>query len=115
MKSKGVAIAMESIIYIILAVLVLTILLYFFMTQAGPAQSEFELRRQSIDLCNQVVQYSNKCQITNVPLELQNKLKDVCKNLKVIDCPTDAQKCIQRCCANVGLCPTPTAATTTTP
>ena len=59
---KGVSIAMETIIYIILAIIVLTVLLYFLTSQAGPAQTRVELENQRNTLCGKYVKYDPTCQ-----------------------------------------------------
>ena len=96
---KGVSIAMETIIYIILAVTVLTVLLFFFTSQAGPTQTRVELENKRAQLCGQYAQADFQC---DSPQKANPKtvsdLVSTCKSLDVPECPTNAVNCIQRCC-----------------
>ena len=48
---KGVSIAIETIVYLILAITVLSVLLFFFLTQAGPPQDQYTLEAKRNSLC----------------------------------------------------------------
>ncbi len=48
---KGISIAMETIVYLILAVTVLSVALFFFMSQANPAQDQFTLEANRNRFC----------------------------------------------------------------
>ncbi len=100
---KGISIAMETIVYIILAVLVLTILLYFFTSQAGPAQDRTRLEEQRSNLCGLYSQQDVNCNNMNaVDASTRTSLLGVCGKLTEPSCAAgqnyDAQKCIQNCC-----------------
>ena len=58
---KGVSLAIETIIYLILAILVLTVLLTFFLTQAGPAQDQYTLEAKPNSLCGAYVSRDFAC------------------------------------------------------
>ena len=58
---KGVSIAIETIIYLILAILVLTVLITFFLTQAGPAQDQYTLEAKRNSLCGAYVSMDFSC------------------------------------------------------
>jgi hypothetical protein len=99
MKMKGISIAMESIVYIILAVLVLTVLLYFFTSQAGPAEDRFNLEQKRSSLCGQYSRQDISCSdISRVAAPVVDELVEVCGRLKEKDCPNNRQKCVQSCC-----------------
>ncbi|KHO47683.1 MAG: hypothetical protein QT00_C0002G0343 [archaeon GW2011_AR5] len=58
---KGVSLAIETIIYLILAVLVLMVLIGFFLTQAGPAQDQYALEAKRNSLCGAYVTNDFSC------------------------------------------------------
>ena len=110
---KGIAIAMETIVYIILAVLVLAILLYFLTSQAGPAQSEAELQLARAELCLDYTAYDSTCEnpnkipsnaVTKKNKNLLAELFRVCKAISGTRCSGQlTPACIQTCCF---VCPT---------
>ena len=103
---KGVSIALETIIYIILAVMVLTVLLFFFTSQASPAQNRVELEKKRAQLCGKYIQYDNRCdQLSQVPATIATDLLGVCGKLDVRQCGAGGNNkdCIQYCCLE---CPT---------
>ncbi|MDI6721521.1 MAG: hypothetical protein QMD85_03960 [Candidatus Aenigmarchaeota archaeon] len=103
---KGVSLAIETIVFIILAVLVLTILLYFFTSQSGPAQQQVDLQRQRNQYCGEVVYKVPDCDETKITSDTElsgdpdkpyDKLKDVCDKLNL--CPSGGgSKCAKDCC-----------------
>jgi hypothetical protein len=110
---KGIAIAMETIVYIILAVLVLAVLLYFLTSQANPVQQTAQLERERAQLCSQYVSYDRTCSdITKASgaktgdnKDLVSELLETCGKIPSASAPigyTSIQK-IQRCCYT---CPT---------
>ncbi len=108
---KGVSIALETIIYIILAVMVLTVLLFFFTSQASPAQNRVELENKRAQLCGKYIQYDNRCdqisraQSDPIGVDVATDLLSVCSKLDVRRCGAGGndQDCIQYCCLE---CPT---------
>ena len=58
---KGMAIAIETVIYLILGVTVLSIALFFFLTQAGPAQDQFKLESDRNKFCGSYVSIDFEC------------------------------------------------------
>jgi hypothetical protein len=109
---KGVSLAIETIVYIILAVLVLTVLLYFFMSQATPGDERVRLERTRIEKCGEYARYDNKCNdisSTGVNPIVNSLSNDICKKLTIRNCPgvgeEEKKNCIRYCCAE--LCPSP--------
>lgn len=104
---KGISIAIETVIYIILAVLVLTILLFFFTSQSGPAQQEISLQRERNELCGRIATAEPKCEdLTGVNGNELSRLKtDICTTaLKLCTGGEDDKVCIKKCCI---FCPKP--------
>jgi hypothetical protein len=111
---KGIAIAMETIVYIILAVLVLGILIYFLTSQAGPVQNLADNTQKASAYCSLYIQLDSKCTSTTITSNqvigtyagnqvTTGKLIEVCGKLGTLDCGSNDLKCIQRCCT---VCPT---------
>lgn len=104
-NSKGMAIATDTVIYIILAVVVLTVLLFWFNSEAGRAQNAVELRNKQSALCSQYTGVDPTCEgiggdrpkgFAGTP-----ELIKVCKDLKSYNnCNTGSNQlyCIQECC-----------------
>ncbi len=110
---KGIAIAMETIVYIILAVLVLAILLFFLTSQTRPIEDRVKLLQDSARYCASYIQVDSTCgNIGNVDnsnvaggSKLVSDLITTCGKLGTLGCGTiggDRQTCIQRCCT---VCP----------
>ena len=96
---KGVAIAMETIVYLILAVTVLTVLLYFFTSNANPAQNRLELYRQQQDGCMSFAKQQKSCQDIAFPQATQ--LEKTCKALNEFQsCKPggSVDQCFKECC-----------------
>jgi hypothetical protein len=102
---KGISMAIETIIYIILAVTVLTVLLLFFTKTGGDSQTQVELQAKrniycstytSADpMCARQGTYANGKEIFSGTEK--TKFSDVCVKLKAAGCPGD--KCFASCCA----------------
>ncbi|MFA4820209.1 MAG: hypothetical protein WC613_04620 [Candidatus Aenigmatarchaeota archaeon] len=58
---KGMSMAIETIIYLILAILVLSVLLIFFLSQAGPPQDQFALEAKRNSACGAYVTKDFRC------------------------------------------------------
>ena len=106
---KGVAIAIETVIYIILAVLVLTILLFFFTSQSGPAQQQINLQRERNEICSAIAAKDPKCEdITAigraVGADKLTKLRTGCNTLSLCSQSDTESVCIKKCCI---FCPKP--------
>ncbi len=106
---KGVAIAIETVIFIILAVLVLTILLFFFTTQSGPAQQQISLQRERNEICSAIATKDPKCEdMTGIQSTIGAKkmgdLRTACNTLSLCSTTDSAKDCIQKCCI---FCPKP--------
>lgn len=107
---KGISIAMETIVYIILAVMVLTILLFFLTSQASPAQTMTELQNKRTQFCGRYTQYDSRCdrldQVRDVPdmVTTVRELLTTCGKLEIPQCGAGGndQNCIQLCCL---MCP----------
>jgi hypothetical protein len=99
---KGISIAIETIVYIILAVLVLTILLYFLTSQAGPAQTSIDNERNRDSLCGKYIGKDITCANPEKvdDTNIKSQLFDVCKKIESFSCKTSLDKtCIQKCCS----------------
>lgn len=98
---KGISLAIETIIFVILAVIVLTVLLLFFTGTAGEAEDRIKLEQERTRLCEQYVQADRAC---NDPAALsgfgdRSKLGDTCSKLNIIGCSSSPElECVQRCC-----------------
>lgn len=106
---KGISIAMETIVYVILAVMVLSVLLFFFTSMGGQSQNEVQMRSKAIQACGIYTTYDTKCESTSkLPTNIQNReqiLKDIgeaCKFLRYDQCNADTAtiECIKNCCIN---------------
>lgn len=108
---KGVSIAIETIVYLILAITVLSVLLFFFLTQAGPAQDQYKLEAERNRWCGSYVTKDLLCSGQNngphpgVSVEVVRKIKEACTELSrrfgyaYTECiGGDNLRCIQQCC-----------------
>ncbi|MBI4896186.1 MAG: hypothetical protein HY832_01425 [Candidatus Aenigmarchaeota archaeon] len=104
---KGISIAIETIVYIILAVTVLSILLFFFTSQAGPSRRDLDYQRIRNQYCGVYANQNPTCdQAKDAKLTDEiTKIKDACKNLKICTTQPD-HECILNCCI---FCPKPIA------
>ncbi len=97
---RGMAIAMETVIYLILAVTVLTVLLFFFTSQANPAQNKLELYRQQQDGCLAFAKQQKSCQEVTFPQSPQ--LGKTCRSLNEFQaCKAGnevSKECFRECC-----------------
>lgn len=73
---KGVSLAIETIIVIILAVTVLTVLLYFFRSTQGPAEDAIKLLRLQTNACSAYVFYDERCTGNIIDETLRNQLSN---------------------------------------
>jgi|GEM_PF-2217004 len=109
MAKKGVAIAIETVIFIILAVVVLTVLLLFFNTQAGTAQDKFKREAERTEFCRQYVQYDPACgnrdEVTGPNrATILKGINEACGGLNVPNCQRGSEQeaspeCIRNCCS----------------
>lgn len=97
-KMKGVAIAIETVIFIILAVLVLTILLFFFTSQSGPAQQEITLQRERAEVCGRIATHDPKCTDFAGVEGMDGLTDNTCVNLKLCTAGMDDASCVKKCC-----------------
>lgn len=110
---KGISIAIETIIYLILGVTVLSIALFFFLTQAGPAQDQIKLETDRNNYCGSYVSIDFTCSggtgpggvKPGVTTDLLTKLGKACGDLKraagfAFNCDGSAAtiECIRTCC-----------------
>jgi len=114
---KGIAIAVETIVYLILAVTVMTVALMFFLSQGGKAQTDFEIEAARSSACASYQYYDPQCTNTDsakIPKQIQKDLNTACakyserRNLE-LRCVSGAEtigdiKCVQQCCL---ACPQP--------
>jgi len=117
--SKGISIAIETIIYLILGITVLSVLLFFFLTQAGPAQDQFRLEADRNRYCGSYVSKDLLCKGSNsgpvkIGAEVLEGIGKACGelnmrfnfNYKGCDSPGSPAglECIKNCCLT---CPKP--------
>ena len=112
---KGVSLAIETIIFIILAVTVLSVLLLFLTGTGGPAQSRIELENKRNIICGDYVRAVPLCDNdgtgSGVKIKDLDKLKDICIKLGTVNpegkspqekdpCSQsgDIEKCYAACC-----------------
>jgi hypothetical protein len=106
---KGISLATDTIIYIILAVLVLTVLLFFFTKNAGEADRTVDAQMDRNRYCSEYIQIDRQCDgkaeldNENALQTIKPKISAACGELKIQGCPGDL-KCIQNCCI---VCPRP--------
>ncbi len=89
---KGISLAIETIVFIILAVTVLSVLLLFFTGTGGPAQTSVELENKRNIICGDYVRNYPKCDSPGTGLKDIDKLPDICKKLGTIDPKEPAKK-----------------------
>ncbi|MCX6815229.1 MAG: hypothetical protein NT120_00055 [Candidatus Aenigmarchaeota archaeon] len=108
---KGVSIAIETIIYLIIAIMVMTVLIFFFMSQATPVENTFQWTQDQTRLCGQYLKLDSVCAgdgsggLKPGTDTLVSTLVGVCAKLNTKDClPGGLNKlnCIQNCCI---ICP----------
>ena len=116
--SKGISIAIETIIYLILGITVLSVLLFFFLTQAGPAQDQFRLEADRNRYCGSYVSKDLLCKgsggkVVSIGPEVLNGIGTACGelnrrfNFDYKECSPGSPAsltCIKNCCLT---CPKP--------
>ena len=108
---KGVSLAIETIIILILAVSVLTVLLFFLRSQVGPAQDTATLLREQTSACSAYVGADPACtDATDATQESRTKLATACKGLyrqggsySACSGGSPTPECIKACCRS--FCP----------
>ncbi len=101
---KGVALATQTVVLLVLAAIVLGSILIFFMNIFNPQEKGFATVAEQTTLCQAQIRFDPKCK-TPLPIPTgtpQKGLIDVCKSLNYEKCqgsPTP-ELCIQQCCAN---------------
>ncbi|MBI5133612.1 MAG: hypothetical protein HZA83_02765 [Thaumarchaeota archaeon] len=114
---KGISLSIETIIILVLAITVLTVLLMFFTSTEAPVENKIKLLNEQRELCYKYVETDQKCAgkdgkneapVTGVNVNLNiDKLLDTCNKLETQKCgkkgdtlSDDREKltCIQNCC-----------------
>ena len=107
---KGISLAIETIVYLILAVLVLSVLLVFFLQNVGPSQRQIELEAKRANSCLAYVTNTDDTRCvgkdgkpSDVAPEILNDIGSTCKGLKEFSqyypCNDIADLgCIKKCC-----------------
>lgn len=99
---KAVGLAIETIIVLILAVTVLSVLLYFFNYFYNPSQTKLDLMNKQKDLCVQYVRIDKTCEemIDSSELaDIVDKIRDVCSKLDYGECKAGSDvECVKACC-----------------
>ncbi len=109
---KGISIAIETIIYLILAITVLSVLLFFFLSQAGPSQDQFRLEADRTRYCGSYVSKDFACKgengqpVDGLQTGLVDKIRTTCTELNrrfnfnycTKEGTTTDLECIRDCC-----------------
>ena len=101
---KGMAIATDTVVYIILAVVVLTVLLFWFNSEAGRTQTRTDLISDQTRLCSQYTGVDPTCAGSGSQPKTfaeVSKLIKTCKDLKTYTyCNSGSNNlyCVQQCC-----------------
>ncbi len=108
---KGISIAIETIIYLILGITVLSVLLFFFLSQAGPAQDQYTLEAKRNSLCGTYTSRDFSCvgksnnPVDTVDPKVPDDIVNTCYELNrrfgfAYKCSSGSSKlqCIQSCC-----------------
>lgn len=110
---KGVSIAIETVIYLILAVTVLSVLLLFFLKIGGPAQDQYTLEATRNTLCGVYTSQDFACvgkgdnPVSGMDPKKIEELVNTCRELNrrgfayLCSGPatgSEGLKCIQDCC-----------------
>ena len=99
---KGISIAIETIIFIILAVTVLSVLLLFLTGVGGPPQQRMQWESKRSSLCFSYTAFDRECNTVTGFAGLA-ELKDICgpTKLDVRECktPTSDLACVRACCS----------------
>jgi len=109
---KGIAIAVETIVYLILAVTVMTVALMFFLSQGGKAQTDFEIEAARNSACAAYQYFDPGCTSpSSATPDVKKAVSDACKKysdrrgIGLVECNNpDDVTCVQRCCL---ACPQP--------
>ncbi len=111
---KGISLAIETIIVVILAVTVLTVLLYFFRSTQGPVEDTLKLIQKQTNACSAYTSFDSRCSdISKVQnQDVLKNIADACKGLNRQrgDYPACAGQstadiqCVKQCCKT--FCPT---------
>lgn len=106
---KGISIAIETIVYLILAVAVLSVLLPFFLMNATPGITQIELERQKNEYCTGYATNDPTCTgkngnpVDTVKQDVINNIRTTCLELNrhfsfSYKCDGDMLTCIKNCC-----------------
>lgn len=102
-NSKGMSLAIETVILIILAVLVLAVLIFFFMNFFGGGESEIARENKKRDNCLAYARTNPKCVSalnSRVSSSVRTALEDVCKKMSFSECENTPLgiPCVRQCC-----------------
>jgi hypothetical protein len=102
---KGISLAIETIIFIILAVTVLSVLLLFFTKTGGSSQTRVELEANRNIYCGNYISGDLQCKTDGKSITVLDtkKFSETCGKLGVKGCPAISPECFSACCGIV--CP----------
>ena len=104
-RRKGISLAIETIIFIILAVTVMSVLLLFFTKTGGEAQTRVDQEKDRIINCGRwttqkpLCDSADKNQLTNLDVD---KFIALCKKLDTPACTQTGKtslECLKACCS----------------
>ena len=120
---KGIALAIDTTIIIILAVLVLAVLLFMLLSTSGPFSKNVQAELARTQNCNAYRSFDADCSLSSSEYntfksqneKLLEDLGEACTELKISGCSKPASgQCIRACCIGCQKTTTTTKATTTT-
>ncbi len=104
---KGISLAIETVVILIIAIVILGILTYFLIGQSLPGLDKIKMQQDAAALCASYVQIDTDCSGTSTEI---NKFSDktafakLCKDLGHASCSGILNEaCLKQCCST--LCP----------
>ena len=105
---KGMSLATDTIVYLVLAVLVLTVLLFFFTKNSGEGVDATQLQLDRGRYCSTYIQFDMDCDgsigtdegpSNKVFTDEQEKLTKICPKINPAACTGQlTNTCLQSCC-----------------
>lgn len=102
MAIKGISLATQTIVLLIISAIILGSVLVFYMNTTNPSQKGFTDVAEQTMLCQKQVRYDPRCSTplpTGTPYA---RLLEICTDFKYEKCQplTSEVECIRQCCAN---------------
>lgn len=111
---KGLSLPIQAVVFLIIAALVLTSMIMFYLSSGGGSQQNIANIAKQTDLCQQYTRHDLRCEDVDlfyddfddprISTEIMVKIVEVCENLGNVECtsvsPDASLECIQVCCSN---------------